>query len=282
MAFWLFIGMDFIIPMAGEIKNPRKNIPLGMFLSLIMIFVLLTITVFGFRNYVLWGDMAVADSPHIVYGVQVLGQGGIIWMGIVAILAAISTVNVVIGGVARIMEGMAQMGLVPAVFAKRSSRGMPYAGIIIMMCGLIAVLSIFQAADAEGLIVLILTGCTFWMVAYVIAHLNVLVMRKRMPDAPRSFKLPLGPTIPLVGMLGMLWMIYNIDPDPEFRMVILRTVGIALIIYAAYGVIWIKLKLKRPLFKPMPVEEVMRIQEKYEKINEIIMKERMAVKKHQE
>ena len=282
MAFWLFIGMDFIIPMAGEIKNPRKNIPLGMFLSLIMIFVLLTITVFGFRNYVLWGDMAVADSPHIVYGVQVLGQGGIIWMGIVAILAAISTVNVVIGGVARIMEGMAQMGLVPAVFAKRNSRGMPYAGIIIMMCGLIAVLSIFQAADAEGLIVLILTGCTFWMVAYVIAHLNVLVMRKRMPDAPRSFKLPLGPTIPLVGMLGMLWMIYNIDPDPEFRMVILRTVGIALIIYAAYGVIWIKLKLKRPLFKPMPVEEVMRIQEKYEKINEIIMKERMAVKKHQE
>ena len=261
MAFWLFIGAEFVIPMAGEIKNPKRNVPLGMFLSLAIILVLLTLTVFAFSNYVPWAELGAADSPHIIYGVQVLGpQVGMIWMGVVAILAAISTVNVVIGACARIMEGMGQMGLVPAVFKKRNFRNMPYAGILLMSAGLIAVLSIYKAEDAEGLIVLILTGCTFWMVAYIIAHVNMLVMRARMPDAPRSFKMPLGPVLPIIGIIGMFWMILTIDPDPDFRMMIWRTVVICLILLTIYGIIWIKVKVKRPLFKPMPVDEILAVQ----------------------
>jgi len=262
MAFWLFIGAEFIIPMAGEIKNPKRNVPIGMFTSLSLILVLLILMVFGFSHYVSWADLANADSPHIVYGVRLLGPtAGTIWMGIVAILAAISTVNVVIGSCARIMEGMGQMKLVPAVFKRRNARNAPFAGILLMCAGLITVLAVTKANDAEGLIVLILTGCTFWMVAYIIAHVNMLVMRKRMPDAPRSFKMPLGPVLPILGMLGMIWMILTIDPDPNFRFIIWRTVIIALVLLTIYGVLWLKLKEKRPLFKPMSVEEIMEVQE---------------------
>ena len=279
MAFWLFIGAEFVIPLAGEIKNPKKNVPLGMFLSLAMILVLLSITVFAFRNYVPWGTLATADSPHIVYGIQLLGPSvGMIWMGVVAILAAISTVNVVIGSCARICEGMAQMGLLPAIFKKRNFRNMPYAGIILMSIGLCLVLAITQAEDALGLIVLILTGCTFWMVAYIIAHVNMLVMRWRMPDAPRSFKLPLGPVLPVVGVIGMLWMILTIDPDLEFRIMIWRTVVIALVLLTIYGILWIKLKVKRPMFKAMPVDEIMKIQEAAEAEQEAHWQARMAAR----
>jgi len=102
------------------------------------------------------------------------------------------------------------------------------------------------------------------MVAYIIAHVNMLVMRKRMPDAPRSFKMPLGPVLPIVGVVGMLWMILTIDPDPEFRMVIWRTVIIALVLLTIYGILWLKLKLKRPLFLAMPVEEILELQSKAE------------------
>ncbi|MCL1896701.1 MAG: APC family permease [Clostridiales bacterium] len=278
MAFWLFIGMDQVIPMAGEIKNPKKNLPLGIFLGLGIVFVLMVVMVFGFHNYVPWAELGSADSPHIIYGVQILGQGGIVWMGIVAILAAISTVNVVIGAISRIMEGMAQTGLVPAIFAKRNSKNMPFAGIILMMSGLILVLCIFQAADAEGLIILILTGCTFWMISFVISHVNVLVLRKKMPDAPRSFKLPFGPVIPVVGIIGMIWMIANIDPDPDFRMIIWRTVIIAMVLYVAYAILWIKLKQKRPLFHTLPVEEIMEIQKEFEDKNEAEWKAKLAAK----
>jgi len=262
MAFWLFIGAEFIIPMAGEIKNPKKNVPRGMFISLSMILVLLILMVFGISHYVTWGDLAAADSPHIVYGIKLLGPHvGMIWMGIVAILAAVSTVNVVIGSCARIMEGMAQMNLVPAVFKKRNFRNMPFAGILLMCGGLITVLAVTQANDAAGLITLILTGCTFWMIAYIIAHVNNMVMRVRMPDADRSFKLPLGPVLPIIGIAGMIWMMLTIDPDPNFRATIYRTVIIALVLLLIYGILWLKLKVKRPMFKPMSVDEIMAVQD---------------------
>lgn len=258
MAFWLFIGAEFIIPMAGEIKNAKRNVPLGMFLSLGIILVLQIIMSFGFGNYVFWVDMAAADSPHLVYGVKLLGNNvGMVWMGIVAILAAISTVNTVIGSCARICEGLAKMDLLPAIFKKRNFRNAPYAGIILMSGGLCTVLAITKASDAAGLIVLILTGCTFWMFAYVIGHINVLVMRKRMPNAQTSFRLPLGPVLPVLGIAGMIWMILTVDPDPDFRFIIYRTVVIALILLSGYGIIWIKIRLNRPLFKPMPVDEML-------------------------
>ena len=278
MAFWLFIGAEFIIPMGGEIKNPKKNVPMGMFLSLGIILVLLCITVFGFRNYVPWGELAAADSPHIVYGVMVLGDAGIVWMGVVAILAAISTVNVVIGSCARICEGMGQMGLLPAIFKKRNSRNMPFAGILLMSAGLCTVLAVAKASDAGGLIVLILTGCTFWMVAYIMGHINNLVLRRRMPDAPRSFKLPLGPVLPIVGVIGMVWMILTIDPDPDFRMTIWRTVIIALVLLSIYGILWLKLKEKRPFFKPVPVDEIMGMQKAAEDEVRAAMEARAAKK----
>ena len=279
MAFWLFIGAEFIIPMSGEIKNPKKNVPKGMFLSLSIILVLLTLMVFGFAHYVTWGDLAAADSPHIVYGVRLLGPTvGTIWMGIVAILAAISTVNVVIGACARILEGLGQMGLIPSIFKKRNFRNMPFAGILLMSIGLIIVLAVTRANDAGGLIVLILTGCTFWMVAYIIAHVNNMVMRRRMPDAERSFKLPLGPVLPIIGVAGMVWMILTIDPDPDFRFTIYRTVIIALVCLTVYGILWLKLKMKRPMFKAMPVPEIMSIQAEAEAEQEAAWEAKQAEK----
>ena len=260
MAFWMFIGVEFIIPLGGEIRNPKKNIPKGMFLSLIIILVIQSVVVFGFHNYVKWADLATADSPHIIYGVQLLGEAGIIWMGIVAILAGVTTVNVVLGACARICEGMAKANLIPAFFKKRNMRNAPYPGILLMSAGLIVVLAVAKADDALGLILLILTGCTFWMAAYIIAHINNLVLRYRLPDAPRSFKLPLGPVLPIIGSVGMVWMIVTIDPDPEFRMMIWRTVIIVFVLLVIYGILWLKLKVKRPLFKPMPVEEILALE----------------------
>ena len=260
MAFWLFIGAEFIIPMAAEIKNPRRNVPLGMFMSLGIILVLMILTVFGISNYVLWADLGASNTPHIIYGVQVLGQFGYLWMGVIVILAAISTVNTVISACARICEGMAKMDLLPTVFKKRNRSNAPYAGILLIVVGLILVTSISQVADAEGLAVLILTGCTFWMGCYAIGHVNLLVMRKRLPDAPRSFKMPLGPVLPILGIAGMIWMILTIDPDPEFRWMIWRTCIITIVVFSIYSIIWIKVKMKRSLFKPMPVEEMMALE----------------------
>jgi amino acid transporter len=173
---------------------------------------------------------------------------------------------------------MGQMNLLPAIFKKRTSRNAPFAGILLMSIGLCTVLAVTRAKDAEGLIVLIMTGCTFWMVAYIIAHVNMLVMRGRMPNAERPFKVPLGPVLPIIGIIGMFWMILNIDPDPEFRFIIWRTVVIALALLAVYGVIRVKFYVKRPPFKPMPVDEIMAMEAAADAEREAFLKARQAAK----
>ena len=68
VAFWLFIGAEYAIPVSKEVKNAKKNVPLGMMLGLIVIFIMQSIMVFGFHNYVDWGELSESAAPHLVYG----------------------------------------------------------------------------------------------------------------------------------------------------------------------------------------------------------------------
>ena len=95
------------------------------------------------------------------------------------------------------------------------------------------------------------------MISYVISHINVLVLRHRLPKAPRTFKVPGGIVLPILGVIGDLWMIYNIDSNPDTRMKIYKVCLIIFVVLAVYTVAWIKCVLKRPMFKAIPLEEVM-------------------------
>lgn len=53
VAFWLFIGAEYAIPISKEVKNAKKNVPLGMVLGLILILVVQAVMVLGFHNYTL-------------------------------------------------------------------------------------------------------------------------------------------------------------------------------------------------------------------------------------
>lgn len=68
-------------------------------------------------------------------------------------------------------------------------------------------------ASASSLSFMILVASVFWMVSYIISHINLLVLRRRLSKAPRTFKVPLGPIIPLVGIVGMVYMVANISTD---------------------------------------------------------------------
>lgn len=95
------------------------------------------------------------------------------------------------------------------------------------------------------------------MITYIIAHIDVLILRRRMQKAPRTFKVPLSPVLPVAGIIGTCWMIYNIASDPAVRIQIYVVTGIIFAILAVYSVIWIKKVLKAKLFEPFPVKDVM-------------------------
>ena len=256
LSFFLFIGVESIIPISGDLKNPRRNVPLGMVLSLVVILVMQIFVTIGFSNYTPWNELSVSTVPHVLYGTALLGKAGKIWMTVVSLLAVVSTLNTAMFGFAQLCYGMAKIDLLPKFFMKKNKHNTPYIGLMVMVAGLVLI-NITGLSTSEKLVFLINTGCTFWIFCYVIFHVDVIVLRFRMPKAPRSFKLPFGILIPVLGVIGNLFMIWNISSDSHEKMIIYAIVlGISFLL-TIYGVLWIKLKLKRKLFKPYPIKEVM-------------------------
>ena len=66
VAFWLFIGAEYDIPISKNVKNAKRNVPLGMMIGLVVICIMQSIMIFGFHNYVDWGELADSAAPHML------------------------------------------------------------------------------------------------------------------------------------------------------------------------------------------------------------------------
>jgi len=256
LAFFLFIGCEFVIPISKSIKNERRNVPLGMVLSLVIILAMQSLLVIGMSRYTDYAELGASASPHILYGQALLGKFGSYWMILVSALAVISTVNSAMSSFSFMCAGMAKINLLPSVFLKKNKRGAYYIGVL-----LIGVLEIVVNATglstSNSLIFMINVAIVFWMVSYVVSNINVIIFRVKLPKAPRTFKVPLGPVLPAIAAIGTIFMIWNIDSDPVNRIRIFIIDGIIFACLAVYSVIWCKIRVKRPLFKAIPMHEVM-------------------------
>lgn len=256
VAFWLFIGAEYVIPVSKNVRNAKRNVPLGMMIGLGLICVVQSVMVLGFHNYTPWGELADSAAPHLLYGENLLGSAGRIWMTLVSALAVVSTQNSTVNGLSGICQGMAKMNMMPRIFAKTNRHNVPYFGVIFVSV-FIFVFAALSDGSADAISFLILVGSVFWMISYILAHIDVLILRRRLPKAPRSFKVPCGPLFPLIGIAGTAYMILNISTDPAERNMIWLVTGITFLILAVYSFFWIKYKMKMPVFKSVPMEKVL-------------------------
>ena len=227
-----------------------------MALGLIIILIMQSIMVLGFYHYTPWNDLANSAAPHMLYGELLLGKAGKIWMALVAALAVISTQNSGVNGLAYIGQGMAKMNMLPQIFAKTNKKGVPYFGVISISVSMF-IFAYISDGSSNMIEFLILVGSVFWMITYIFAHMDVLILRKKLPHAPRSFKVPCGPLFPLIGIIGTTYMILYISNDPHERLMIWLVTGITVIVLSIYAFFWTKYKMKMPVLKAVPIEKVM-------------------------
>lgn len=256
VAFWLFIGAEYAIPVSREVKNAKRNVPLGMMIGLFLIFIMQSVMVLGFHNYVEWDELANSAAPHLVYGYAVLGKTGKIWMTLVGALAVISTQNSTVNSLAVICQGMAKMNMLPKIFARTNKHNVPWFGQVFVSAAIL-VFGYLSDSSADMISFLILAGSVFWMISYVLAHVDLLIFRKRLPKAPRNFKVPGGIIFPVIGIAGTLYMIFNISSDQQERLKIWLLTGGCFVVLGIYAAIWIRTKMKMKVFKSIPLEKVM-------------------------
>ena len=99
VAFWLFIRQEYVIPVSKNVKNARRNVPLGMMIGLALICLVQSVMVLDFHNYTPWAELE-NSAAHTCYGGNLLGNAGKVWMTFVSALAVVSTQNSTVNGLA--------------------------------------------------------------------------------------------------------------------------------------------------------------------------------------
>jgi len=258
LAFWLFIGIEFVIPVAKNLKNPKRDVLLAMILGIVILFFIQSLLGSGMTNYVTLEELSTAQLPHMVFARNLLGRGGEIWMGIVTILAAVSTANTILGGVPSILCGMAENDLMPKIFAKLNKNRTATAGILFLSVGIVLmILTGFTATT--GLNNVLLAAVCFWISSYILVNITVLVLRKRYPNHPsRNKKLTLFGIPQIICIVGDVYMIWHIA-EGEARITIYKLFFVLFAALIIFAMVWVKLVKKQPMFKCASLDEINQI-----------------------
>lgn len=235
-AIWFFIGYEFACPMAEENKKPYKNIPYGLIIGLLTIYIVDIIFVAGAVKYTQLDVMATSSVPHVDAAEATLGFWGGIVMGSITICASFTTGNAYVAALPRMLYGMARENLVPAIFAKVHPKyRVPMHGIIftVFLISLTTIYISLNGGTSDLILMFINVACITWLIAYIIAMVDVLVLRKKYPDFPRLWKAPFAWVTLPIGMLGALYAIYTLSYVFLYAVILMAIV-------AAYAIIWNK------------------------------------------
>ena len=232
LAFWLFIGIEFVIPVSKDLKNPKRDVLLAMIIGIVVLFGVQALLGVGMTQYVTLQELASNPMPHMLFAERCMGQAGVYWMGIVTLLAGISTVNTVLGGIPNILSGMAENQLFPKAFQQKNKYGVPAAGITALI--------VTGFTQSSGLTNIILAASCFWLTSYIMVNITVLALRRRYPDAEgRNKKLVLLGIPQVICIIGDIYMIFNIA-EGDARILIYKIFATLLLALIAFSVIWVK------------------------------------------
>jgi APA family basic amino acid/polyamine antiporter len=228
VVFFAYIGFDAVSTAAQEAKNPRKGMPIGILGSLAIctvLYILFAHVMTGLVNYKEFaGDAKPAATAFAKTGYDFLQTALII-----AILAGYTSVMLVmLLGQSRVFYTMSKDGLLPKFFGHIHPRfRTPWKTNVFFMF-FVSLFAGFVPVSDLGHMVSI--GTLF---AFVLVCLGVLVLRYKMPEAPRAFKTPLVPFVPIMGMLVCVYLMYALPVESWWRLAIWLAIG--LIIYFTYS-----------------------------------------------
>src|ERR1051325_8261707 len=226
--FFAYIGFDSVSTHAEEARHPQRDVPIGIIASLLICTVL-----YVGVSAVLTG-MVPYDKIHIDAPVSdAFRQAGLPWAQFLISLGALAGITsvllVLMLSQPRIFLAMARDGLVPPeMFGAVHPRfRTPYkstilTGIVVGLCAAFIPLRILAELVNIGT-----------LLAFVIVCAAVLIMRKKQPDAPRPFRCPFVPLVPLLGIALCLVLMFSLPAENWLRLFVWLVLG--LIIYILYG-----------------------------------------------
>ena len=227
VVFFAYIGFDAVSTTAEETRNPQRDLPIGMMVSLFvctLLYVLMSGVLTGMKKYTFFlNDAAPVASVFAGHRwIQAAVSAGAL-AGMTSVLLVFQL------GQPRIFMAMARDGLLPEYFSRIHPRfRTPYVTTIwtgIAVGGVAMFVDIGDLADLTNI------GTLF---AFILVCIGVCTLRRSAPERPRPFRVPLVPVVPIIGVLMCAALMLSLPVLTWLRFVLWLVIGLA--IYFLYGV----------------------------------------------
>jgi len=206
-AFWAYDGWNKLTYIAGEVKQPQRNIPLGLLWGMVIVTAIYLLINVAYA-YVLPIDQ-MAQSKLVAADVaERCFIGGGRWIAAAVMISTFGTANATILATARLYFSMAQNGCFPRRLANVHPRFHTPAASLVAQ-GSWSILLLLSGTFDTLTDTLIFVSWVF----YCLGAYGIFVLRRKMPDAPRPYKVPGYPLVPWIfvifSALYLLFTVYN-------------------------------------------------------------------------
>jgi len=202
--FFAYLGFGRIAALGGEVKNPKRNLPLAILIALaisVVLYVMTGLVATGLQDYRI---LAGSGSP-LADAVKVTGNFTLV--AAISFGALVATTSVLLTnliGLSRVSFAMANNGQLPKSMSKIHAKlGTPYISILVtgMLMTILAYVSDLRQTAAITSISILST--------HIILHFSVVRLRKKTPDL-KTFKAPLYPLIPALGIVSCIILMFSL------------------------------------------------------------------------
>lgn len=201
---WSYDGWNSLTYLAGEVKNPQRNIPIALVAGTIGIIVIYVLTNLAYLYILPIGE--IANSKLVAADVMeriLPGLGG----GLISLAVMVSTfggVNATSMTTARVYYAMAADGLFFRSLGKTHPKYKTPAASLVIQAVWASLLTLSGTFD-QLFTYVIFAGWIF----YALGAAAIFLMRKKMPNANRAYRVPLYPIVPLLFVSVATWFVIN-------------------------------------------------------------------------
>jgi basic amino acid/polyamine antiporter, APA family len=237
VVFFAYIGFDAVSTVAEEVRDPKRDLPIGIIGSLIICTIIYVVVAMVFTGIIPYSalvqKLATEQAEPLTMALQYanIERWGNVFVGIVAFGSVVAHTAVLLVfqlGQPRIFFSMARDGLLPQSFARVHPRfRTPHVttiltGVAVGVCAMFT--SIDEMVDLTNI------GTLF---AFILVCLGILILRKREPNRPRAFKTPWVPAVPIAGIISCMYLMLGLPWITWIRFALWLALG--LVIYFMYG-----------------------------------------------
>jgi amino acid transporter/nucleotide-binding universal stress UspA family protein len=265
LVFVSYIGVTQIASVAEEIKDPEKNIPRGILISLFLMMLIYSLVVLVIVGTLPLGELVESYTPVAAAGETFLGSPGSIVIAIIAVIALISMANAAILTTTRYPFAMSRDQLMPKWLLEINPKySTPHNSIIltgIVMVFLIAFVNVIDLAKLASV---------FTILTFALIHFSVIIFRYVLPtNYNPTFQSPFFPYIQFIGIGASFVLIAQIGLIPIMSAIVLFIFGMAWFYF--YGI-------ERVSFKGAFQEALTSSKELQEKHEESVKMDEKAIK----